>query len=155
MTTPIRASLVASSRLRPLVQDGIQAVKRGRDRALIEEDIRPSFGDSLDIDDAFRKGHESENRWDFLLGHTPSGKIIALEPHSAANKTISTVIRKRESALLRLRDHLRSGVFVREWFWVASGKVDFTPMDKAVARLADNGIRFVGKRLLRKMLPSA
>lgn len=150
----IRARLVAGSRLRDLVEDGVRAVERAHLR-LIEEDIRSSFDDSVDIDMAFAKGHEQENRWDYLLGHTDSERIVALEPHSAHNKEISTVIKKREASLRHLRDHLKPGMFVAEWFWVASGKVDFMPMDKAMIRLTENGIKFVGKALLAKALPVA
>ena len=132
----------------------MRAVERAHLK-LIAEDIRPSFDDSIDIDKAFAKGHEQENRWDYLLGHTCSERIVALEPHSAHNKEISTVIKKREASLRHLRDHLKPGRFVAEWFWVASGRVDFMPMDKAVIRLQENGIKFVGKALLAKELPVA
>jgi hypothetical protein len=153
MTTPIRQALLASSDLQPLVCDGLQALERPH-RAFIDVEIRTAFGDSLDIDKAFQKGHEAENRWDYLLGHEESRKIIGLEPHTANNKEISTVIKKRQASLRHVRDHLKAGIFVAEWFWVASGKVDFTPLDKAITRLNENGIRFVGKHFLRKWLPS-
>ena len=151
MTTPIRTALVKSSRLQDLVKDGLQAL-RSVDRALIDEDVREAFVDSLDIDKAFEEGHEQENRWDYLLGHEKSGKIVALEPHTANNHEISTVIKKRAKSIEHLRDHWNPGVYVSEWFWVASGKVDFTSLDKAVARLSQNGIGFVGKKFLRKWL---
>lgn len=154
MTTPIRTALLVSSDLQPLVQDGLKALERTH-RPLIEEAIRGAFADSLDIDKAFEEGHEQEHRWDYLLGHEESRKIVGLEPHTASNKEVSTVIKKRERSLSHLRHHLKSGVFVAEWFWVASGRVDFTPMDKAVTRLNENGIRFVGKQFLRRWLPPA
>ncbi len=46
-------------------------------------------------------------------------------------------------------------MYVADWIWVASGKVDFIPMEKAVARLNENGIRFVGKTLLGKSFARA
>lgn len=150
MTTPIRKSLVVSSHLHSFVQDGLQAMERSH-RQFIEEDLRGSFIDSLDIDKGFLAGNEQENRWDYLLGHE-SRKLVGLEPHTANSKEISTVIKKREAARKHLRNHLKPGVVVSEWYWVASGKVDFTPMDKAVALLNQNGIRFVGKRVLRKSI---
>ena len=134
-----------------MVKDGLQALEKTH-RSLIEDDFRPEFGDSVDIDKAFEKGHERENRWDYLLGHSQTERIIALEPHSANNNELSTVIKKREASLRHLRGHLKSGVFIAEWFWVASGNVDFLPIEKAVTRLNDNGIRFVGKKFLCKWL---
>jgi hypothetical protein len=65
---------------------------------------------------------------------------------------VSTVIAKRAKALTHLRDQLRPGVQVAEWFWVASGRVDFSPFDRAIRRLAENGIRFVGGQLKAKDL---
>ena len=154
MKTPIRAALISSSSLKPLVKDGIQAVESVH-HSLIEKDVRVAFVDSLDIDKAFKKGHDQENRWDYLLGHRESRKIIGLEPHTANNSQVSGVIKKREASLRHLREHLKPGTFVAEWFWVASGRVDFNPMEKAINRLNDNGIRFVGTKFLRKWLPAS
>ena len=67
----IRGGLVAESRLRDLVQDGVRAVERAHLK-LIAEDIRSSFDDSVDIDKAFAKGHEQENRWDYLPTRAPN-----------------------------------------------------------------------------------
>jgi hypothetical protein len=64
------------------------------------------------------------------------------------------VIAKRQAALVQLREHLREGKSVSEWFWVASGRVDFLDIEKARYRLDQNGIKFVGKKLLKKHLPS-
>lgn len=152
--SPIRSGLVASSSLQALVCEGLGAVER-KHLKLIEGDVRSKFGDSLDIDKAFHKKHEEENRWDYLLGHADSRQIVGLEPHTANNSEISVVINKRAASLQHLRGHLKPGVFVSEWFWVASGKVDFTAMDKALLRLTASGIDFVGKALLAKKLPGA
>jgi hypothetical protein len=81
-------------------------------RIYFDEAVRASFADSLDVDEALKVGREQENRWDYLLGHEPSRRIVGIEPHSAENSEITTVIRKLEAARLQLRDHLRDGVFV-------------------------------------------
>ena len=93
MTTPIRSALVATSHLLPLVEDGLQALRRA-DTALLHEEVRKTFKDSVDIDAAFEEGHEQENRWDYLLGHAPSRAIIGLEPHTANNREVAVVIMK-------------------------------------------------------------
>ena len=152
MTTPIRQSLAVPSPLVRLVKDGLQALKREH-RKMIDDAIRSEFVDSLDLDEAVRKGNDQANRWDYLLGHEPSGEIVGLEPHSAKNAEISTVIRKRRAALDQLRGHLRSGAHVTRWYWVASGNVDFMPLEKASLRLDSEGITFIGKTLLARHLP--
>lgn len=154
MKTPIRRALVPGSRLHDLVKDGVQALEQSY-RMFLSEGIRASFDDSLDLDKALQSGHEQENRWDYLLGHQPSGQVLGLEPHTANNHEIAVVIKKRKAAIDQLRDHLKPGTHVARWFWVASGKTDFLPFEKASLRLADNGIAFVGKTLLDKHLPPA
>ncbi len=152
MTTPIRQALAANSRLRPLVKDGLQALEREH-RKMIADAIRIEFVDSLDLDEAMRKGNDQANRWDYLLGHESSGEIVGLEPHSAKSAEVTTVIRKRQAALDQLRGHLRPGAHVTRWYWVASGTVDFMPLSKATLRLAEAGITFIGKSLLARDLP--
>ena len=53
----------------------------------------------------------------------------------------------------QLRDHLREGVKIGKWLWVASGKVHFAATEKAKVRLDENGIEFVGTKVLAKHLP--
>jgi hypothetical protein len=134
-----------------MVEDGIGAVIAAH-RHHFDELIRAAFADSLDIDKAFRQGREQENRWDYLLGHRPTGRIVGVEPHSAENSEIATVINKLEAARSQLQEHLRNGAFVSKWLWVASGRVQFAPMEKATLRLAQNGIEFVGRKITSKHL---
>jgi hypothetical protein len=116
--------------------------------------IRSSFADSLDLDAALQADHEQENRWDYLLGHRPSREVVAVEPHSARTDQVSTVIGKRSSARKQLRTHLRDGARVSRWLWVASGRVSFAHTEKAKLLLDQNGIEFVGTKVMAKHLPS-
>jgi hypothetical protein len=149
--TPVRAGLKEESDLHNKVHGGLGALKKV-DKGYIEDKIRQDFGDSIDIDAAFLAGHESGNRWDYLLGHTPSEAIVGLEPHTAGDGEVSTVIKKRKRSLEHLRAHMRDGVRVVDWYWVASGKVDFTAHDKTQRQLDNAGVTFVGKQLLPKHL---
>lgn len=117
--------------------------------------MRAAFGDSLALDDAMLAGHEQENRWDYLLGHTASGAVVGLEPHSAKQDQISTVVNKRRAAKEQLEDHLRPGQMVSRWYWVASGDVHFADTERLRFQLDQNGIEFIGKRLLPKHLPTS
>lgn len=149
--SPVRSSLLPASSLRPLVRDGLEAIKAAH-RGHFDEAIRSSFADSLDLDEALRAGREQENRWDYLLGHSPSGNVVAVEPHSAKQDEITTVIKKRSAAKEQLRDHLRDGVRIHKWLWVASGKVHFADTEKVRRLLDQNGIEFVGRVLSDKHL---
>lgn len=151
--TPVRFALVVDSSLRPLVVDGLNAVKASH-RDYFEAAIRPAFADSLDLDEALKYGHEQENRWDYLLGHSPSGDVVAVEPHSAKHDEVTTVIRKRSAAREQLKGHLRDGIRIVKWLWVASGKVHFADTEKARRLLDQNGIEFVGTKIAGKHLPS-
>lgn len=151
-TTPLRRSLSKGSALLALVEDGIAALKRA-DRARLANEIRPEFGDSLDLDAAMLEGHEQEHRWDYLLGHTPSKCVIGIEPHSAATNEITTVIKKKEAAVRQLAAHLGPGKRVARWIWVASGKNHFADTEKARLRLYQAGIDFAGPTVMEKHLP--
>jgi hypothetical protein len=151
--TPLRLTLLQASSLQADIQDDMGAVIAAH-RCHFEERIRSTFADSLDLDAATLHGHEQENRWDYLLGHAPSGEVIGVEPHSAKQDEISTVIAKRAAALVRLRSHLGNGKRVSKWLWVASGKVHFADTEKAKLRLDQNGIEFVGKAVGVRHLPA-
>ncbi len=149
--TPVRAALRSQSPLRAQVEDGLDGVEKAH-RIYFDKTVRSSFADSLNLDVALARGHERENRWDYLLGHAPSHRVMAVEAHSAENKEIATVIKKREAALRQLREHLRDGKSVAKWLWVASGNVHFAPMEKATFQLAQSGIEFVGRTIMNKHL---
>lgn len=152
--TPVRLALQVNSALRPLVLDGLDAIENGH-RNYFEIGIRADFADSLDLDKALQKGLEQANRWDYLLGHLPTGEVVAVEPHSAKQDEVSTVIKKRAAAREQLKNHLRDDIRVAKWLWVASGKVHFADTEKVRRLLDQNGIEFVGSRVTGKHLPSA
>lgn len=152
MSTPVRALLVPASALHAHVADGLNAVKDSH-RDYIESSIRSKFTDSIEIDEALKPGRDQEYRWDYLLGWGVE-HVIALEPHSATNHEVKTVILKKQAALQQLRSHVNPKRSVREWFWVASGKNNLTPLDKKRLLLAQNGITFVAPMLTAKHLPS-
>lgn len=151
--TPIRGALTEASALLPRVKDGLGAVQTTH-KDYLSVELRTAFADSIDIDAALKAGHESENRWDYLLGHAPSGLVVAVEPHSARDDEIATVINKRAAARAQLKDHLRPGAKIARWLWVASGKVRFASTEKAGFRLAQHGIEFVGSQVQAKHLPT-
>lgn len=150
--TPVRRALRHDSALLPSVADGLGAVKNAH-RDFFDNAIRSTFADSLDLDEALKQGHEQENRWDYLLGHEPSGEVVAVEPHSAKQDEVTTVINKRSAARTQLEGHLREGSRVTKWLWVASGRVHFADTEKTKRRLDQNGIEFVGKKVTEKHLP--
>jgi hypothetical protein len=147
----IRAALTNPSPLKKLIKEGLGAVENSH-KKYFDDDIRDLFSDSIDIDKAFLVGHESENRWDYLLGYTENSSIIGVEPHSAKTQEISTVCKKAESAKEQLRGHLKPGKHVKKWLWVASKKVEFLDMEKAMFSLANHGVYFCGCKVKRKDL---
>lgn len=150
--SPVRSALLKDSTLLPLVADGLGALKNAH-RDYFDLAIRLMFADSLDLDEAMQPGHEQANRWDYLLGHTPSGNVVAVEPHSAKQDEITAVINKRAAAREQMKGHLRDGARVAKWLWVASGKVHFANTEKARLRLDQHGIEFVGTKITSKHLP--
>jgi hypothetical protein len=151
VTSPIRTALRARSPLQSAVCEGLGALEKPH-KQLIEAAVRTTFVDSLEIDEGLRKGNDTANRWDYLLGHGESSVIVAFEPHSAATGDATTVIAKKKAAQIQLREHLKPGARVAAWMWVASGRVDFVPHDRVLRRLDQEGITFVGGMLKAKHL---
>ncbi|MBK8232670.1 MAG: hypothetical protein IPK72_19330 [Candidatus Eisenbacteria bacterium] len=121
----------------------------------MDKDIRKDFADSLDIDAGLLEGHEQENRWDYLLGYSPTQAVVAVEPHSARTDEITTLIRKKAAAREQLRSHLQDGTRIAVWIWVASGDVQFADTEKAQRRLDEKGIIFARKIITKKVLCTA
>lgn len=150
--TPVRRALRAESDLVALVVDGLGAVSAA-DRGCIEESLRASFADSVDLDAALNARYPQDARWDYILGHGSTGVLLGLEPHSAEDDEIRTVVLKRKAAIVQLRPHLREGARVVAWFWVASGRVQFASTERARFRLDQAGVTFVGRVLQARHLP--
>ena len=142
----ISTALVAGSALRGQVMDHLRAVTRAH-RCLIAATVRSQVGDSLNLDAATRGEFPQDNRWDYLLSVPGIGQIVGLEPHSASDSEISVVIAKKRHATAYLRDHLPPRYRVAKWFWVSSGSVSFSSMERARRELDHNGIAFKGRML--------
>jgi len=134
-----------------LVEDGLSAVS-GRHRAHLADEIKNAFTDSLEIDENLKDGRDRENRWDYLLGHGALSCVIGMEPHTAKDQEVKTVIRKKQSAQQQLREHLQKGTRIEEWYWVASGKNRFLDTEKTRRLLDQNGICFICPKLHAKDL---
>lgn len=149
--TPIRGTLQSGSTLLALVEENLGAVKPIH-RSYLAESIKPAFADSLEIDENLKAGRDQVNRWDYLLGFAAGACVVGLEPHSAKDDQVMTVIRKKQRAQEQLRPHFRDGAKVAEWYWVASGKNRFLDTERTRRLLDQNGIRFVCPQLAPKDL---
>jgi hypothetical protein len=117
--------------------------------------IRNTIADSLDLDKATQPDHAQESRWDYLLGHTPSVSIVALEPHSAEQDQTTKIIDKKKAAQQQLSSQLKPGNRIAAWIWVASSKIFSADPEKVRLRIAQEGIRLVASTVLEKHLPDA
>jgi hypothetical protein len=149
--TPVRAALLVDSYLRAGVQDRIGAVKQTH-RSFFAGSLQGLFVDSLDLDAALECEYPSDNRWDYLLGHSGTSQVVGVEPHSARAGEITTVVRKRKAALRQLAAHFKPGARVSKWIWVASGRVQFADTERVRRQLDQNGIKFSGAHQLAKFL---
>lgn len=153
-TTPVRDALVPTSPLLERVKDGLQALTKDH-RAKIDQHIVKEFADSLDLDAALQPQFPNDNRWDYLLGHGPSRKVVGFEPHSAKDAEVKSLVKKKKAAMAQLTGHLKQGRKVAAWLWVAgeNGKVKFAKTERIQRQLDENGITFVGKQLRKEHLP--
>jgi hypothetical protein len=152
LQTPIRRALTPQSSLHTHVRDGVGALAKAH-AVLIDELVRRDLADSLNLDAALAAAHPQANRWDYLLGHGPTGRVVAMESHSARDGEVSVLIAKRAAARDQLRLHLRPGTNVAAWLWVTEGRIAFADTDKRRRQLDEAGITFVGRQVLSKHLP--
>jgi hypothetical protein len=144
----LRNALRPESALLPAVVDGLGAFSP-RHRALVAISERTKIGDSLDLDEALRRAFPNANRWDYVFSVPRSGKLIALEPHTARDAEISVLVAKKRHAMEQLRRNLRPQHAVSEWLWVSQGRTSFSSMERATRRLAQAGIKYLGRSVNR------
>jgi hypothetical protein len=147
----VALALAPGSTWQAHVEVGLQAL-RPADKSCFAESLRSEFGDSLDLDAASRSERGPTRCWDYLVGHTCSRKIIAVEPHNAATGEVGVVIEKRRSTCALLSGHMRPDSHIAAWIWVPSGRVDIVAFDRAQSRLASEGIHIVGRPLTAQRL---
>lgn len=140
----LNKALIDESSLRQYVQNGCGAVA-GEHRGLITDELKQTVLDSLNLDVATSAEHPGANRWDYILAVRRRNTLVGVEPHSARDDEIGTVIAKKQHSSRVLRSHLKNDWRVSAWIWVSSGKVKFSKMDPAIRRLDQNGIRFAGR----------
>ncbi len=147
----VTGSLRPGSSLRSDVRPGLGAMKVA-DRRRIDPAARDRFVDSIDVDEALRLGHPVERRWDYVLGDEEGTQLVGVEPRPAESGEVAVVMQKKRNTERWLVDHLRGGGRVARWLWVGTGKTSLPLGDKVRLRLAQAGIRFVGRRLQEKHL---
>ena len=140
----LTAALTAGSNLRRVVQNGMGAFEAD-DKLLIAVDQRPRIGDSINLDEALRAQYPQANRWDYIFSVSDAKKVVALEPHTANDSEVKTVIAKKKHAVDYLKDHLEPKHRVSAWLWVSSGKATLTKTEKYERALASAGIKYVGR----------
>ncbi len=142
----LKTALRSASPLQRYVRDGAAAIAKA-DLRLVAEGERARIGDSLNLDAASRDELPQLHRWDYIVSVPDLAQLVGLEPHAAKDSEVSVVIAKKQQAAVYLRSHLEDGRRVTRWFWVTSGPVGFSRMDRARRRLDQNGIAFVGRQL--------
>jgi hypothetical protein len=144
----LQVVLIPASSLRPAVRKGMGAFLQ-RDRTLVALSERSKIGDSLDLDEALKKDFPNANRWDYVFSVPGASKLIALEPHTAKDAELGVIIAKKQHAARHLRAHLQPRYGVSEWLWVSHGRTSFSRMEQATRRLAQAGIKYLGRSVDR------
>ena len=148
----LKHSLKEDSHLLKGLKPGLRAM--GEYSGRVEEGDRKVV-DSLDLDEATRLAHPNAHRWDYILGVSArtnpgaadGGTLIGIEVHSATDREISVVIAKKQHSKFVLLRELHPHATVKEWLWIASGWVRFSPNSKNLRLLAQQKIKFVGSTL--------
>jgi hypothetical protein len=130
---------------------GLQAL-RGADQSRVRCKATRQLTGSVDLDTAFAVRMPNEARWDYGIGfevRAASEKVFWIEVHDANSHHVSEVLAK----LAWLKDWLANtarelGSLPCEFVWIASGRVGMQPGSPQRRRVAAQGLRFEGRRLL-------
>jgi hypothetical protein len=127
---------------------GLQALK-ATDRARIDCANTAKLSGSVDVDAAIQPSQQDAHRWDYAIGYRRKTEAIYwVEVHPAS---LGDVARVRDK-FLWLRawlagDGNRLEAFDAEFVWISSGKTTFTQASPAIRKLAQEGVRTVGRSL--------
>jgi hypothetical protein len=136
------------------VSNGLQAVE-AQDRGCMKCVAGAKFTGSVNMDEAYRVAEAQSNRWDYGLGFCMANEEFAvwIEPHSATSvREVKTMLRK----LQWLKDKLATDDFemlrgltdkarqknLRQFSWIAHGKIGFRQGTTEAKRLAKAGLNF-------------
>ena len=144
----------AANAARLPVNIGLAALET-RDRKCVQRAAGTTFAGSVNMDEAYRQLEPQSNRWDYGLGFSIADEEFAvwIEPHSATSASeVTTMLRK----LQWLKDKLASEEFqglrkmtekarqkgLRQFSWVAHGKIGFRKGTSDANRLSQAGLNF-------------
>jgi hypothetical protein len=116
-------------------------------QALIDRPALVQIRDSVNFDSALRHLYPEDHRWDYFVSVAGQEIIVGIEPHSASDSEVSTVLKKKQHAWSVITDQCLPGTTVSRWFWIASTKVRFSRNERASRQLDKAGITFVVSRL--------
>lgn len=127
---------------------GIKALKApDRDRIECSDTVRLSG--SSDVDAALKASQPNAHRWDYAIAYRRKKEVVFwVEVHPASSGDIARVREKFVwlQAWLKGDAHRLRG-FEAQFVWISSGKTTFTQGSPAIRRLAQEGVRAVGRVL--------
>lgn len=129
---------------------GLQALS-SRDVARIRIVNSQRLSGSVNIDLALEKTYPEDPRWDYAVGYraTQGEKIYWIEIHPANEGAISDVLAKLAWLKRWLNDSAPMLHRIRaEFVWVSSGRTSFNASSPQAKKLAQSGLRNVGKTLV-------
>jgi hypothetical protein len=135
-----KAAIEKTPNLEKAHQMGLQALRAEDRRHIDAEDTRHLTG-SVYVDAALQKADPHGNRWDYAIGYQHANRaeevIYWVEPHTASDAQVKTVIKKAQWLLTWLKGAGKLlDAFEREIVWVSSGATSFTlsaPQNKQMA----------------------
>lgn len=145
----------AAVRAIPEIQDawkaGLQALRPADRQRIVARATRQLRG-SVDLDSALRDAYPNAQRWDYGIAIRPTKSvetILWVEIHPATDGEIRTVLAK----LAWIKEWLRNcapsiDAFRREFIWISSGNTSFTQRSPQAKRMAQAGLRHVGRLLI-------
>ncbi|MGO4880256.1 MAG: hypothetical protein ACLP59_05480 [Bryobacteraceae bacterium] len=145
-----RDAVRSTQALRNHLQEGLGALRNvDRDRLSCSNPRR--LRGSVDVDEALKPLLPAAPRWDYAIRisqGTQSDHVVWLEVHPANSRHVDEVLDKLQWLRAWLEKEARA--FDRmpaHFYWVATGAVGFRRGGQEQRRIAQEGLKFPGKRL--------
>jgi hypothetical protein len=132
---------------------GLQALRAGDRKYVVPNDTRKLAG-SVNVDDALRQRYPNDPRWDYGVAYkrreNHADHVHWIEVHPARTDVHRNEVRAKLHWIKTwlMNDGARFGKFSRDFVWISSGEAAFTSTSPQLRVLAEDGLRFSGRRLV-------
>ena len=143
------ANVKACAALSQHYRVGLKALRQADKRHIQVSEPKQLTG-SVDVDSALAKALPNAPRWDYGIGHRAHGNGVEtvhwVEVHPATDGEVNAIEAKLAWLMSWVAAHAPAlSAMKRQYVWVSSSHTHLTPTAPGLKRLAQKGLRNVGR----------